>query len=182
MKACDKAGYMIGAEILNGSRRSLGINSPSKEYEDVAKFSVLGLVRGIDKYSKEAEKASGELGTDTVKSISETIKAVSATFTDDLDTTPTIRPVLDLSNVYDGMGQLDTLFSTNQARIAASAYATNRSADDGINRLQQVINASNDKMARDIVDAIRGTADDLGNDAVDVADTATQISSTMEGI
>ena len=157
MKACEKAGYMIGAEILNGSRRSLGINSPSKEYEDVAKFSVLGLVRGIDKYSKEATKASSELGTDTVESISETIKAVSATFTDDLDTAPTIRPVLDLSNVYDGMGQLDTLFSTSQARIAASAYATNRSSDDGINRLQQVINASNDKMARDIVDAIQNS-------------------------
>ena len=51
-----------------------------------------------------------------------------------MDTTPTIRPVLDLDNVYTGMADLDTMFSTKQARIAGSAYATTH--DNSVERLE----------------------------------------------
>ena len=82
-----------------------------------------------------AENASETLGDDTLTSLADTIQAISSQFTDDMDTTPTIRPVLDLDNVYTGMAELDTMFSTNQARIAGSAYMTTH--DDSVERLEE---------------------------------------------
>ena len=132
---CEKAGMLIGAKIINATREELGIASPSKEYEQIAKFSVLGFVDGILKNLNLAENASETLGDDTLASLADTIQAISSQFTDDMDTTPTIRPVLDLNNVYTGMAELDTMFSTNQARIAGSAYMTTH--DDSVERLEE---------------------------------------------
>lgn len=97
---------------------------------DIVKFAV----EGIAKYTNLADNASEELGDSTLTSLSDTIKAISSQFTDDMDTTPTIRPVLDLDNVYTGMAELDTMFSTQQARIAGSAYMTTH--DDSVERLE----------------------------------------------
>ena len=131
---CNDVGRLIGAQIINGTRQELGIHSPSDAYEDVAKNSILGFVEGVTKYMGLADKASEELGDSTLTSLSDTIRAISSQFTDDMDTTPTIRPVLDLENVYSGMAELDTMFSTSQARIAGSAYMTTH--DDSVERLE----------------------------------------------
>lgn len=131
---CTAAGRLIGATIINGTCEELGIHSPSDAYADVAKLSVLGFVEGIAKYTNLADNASEELGESSLMSLSDTIRAISSQFTDDMDTTPTIRPVLDLDNVYTGMAELDTMFSTQQARIAGSAYMTTH--DDSVERLE----------------------------------------------
>ncbi len=131
---CKKVGQLIGGSIYNGTAKELGIASPSKEYAEIARFSVLGFVQGITKNISLAENASENLGDATLDSLSEAIGAISSTFTEDMDTTPMIRPVLDLSNVYDGMTALDTTFSTSQARIAGRAYMT--TYDDSVDRLE----------------------------------------------
>ena len=131
---CQKAMYGLAASIIDAGNEKLEINSPSKVTMRQGMYIVEGLAQGIAKYTNLADNASEELGDSTMMTLSDTIRAISSQFTDDMDTTPTIRPVLDLDNVYTGMAELDTMFSTSQARIAGSAYMTTH--DDSVERLE----------------------------------------------
>ena len=131
---CQKAMYGLAASIIDAGNEKLEIHSPSKVTMRQGMYIVEGLAQGIAKYTNLADNASEELGDSTLTSLSDTIRAISSQFTDDMDTTPTIRPVLDLDNVYTGMAELDTMFSTSQARIAGSAYMTTH--DDSVERLE----------------------------------------------
>lgn len=135
LRDCNNVGVMLTSSLVSGMVTNLEINSPSKKTAEIGRFSVLGFVDGIMKNLNLAENASEILGDDTLTSLADTIQAISSQFTDDMDTTPTIRPVLDLDNVYTGMAELDTMFSTNQARIAGSAYMTTH--DDSVERLEE---------------------------------------------
>lgn len=152
---CQKAMYGLAAVIIDAGNEKFDIHSPSKVSEKQAMYYVEGLAQGLKKYTSLAESSSEELGEDTINSLSETIKKASEFVTSDLDTAPTIRPVLDLTNVYDGVNQLDALFSTRQASIAANAYTSMRSSEDGVSRLQSAIDAANARMANQIVAAIQ---------------------------
>lgn len=150
--ACQKAMYGLAAVIIDAGNEKFDIHSPSKVTEEQGMYLVLGLANGIKKYTADATKASDELSTSTIDSISSTIQAISDQFTDDIDTTPTIRPVLDLTDVYAGAQGIDALFSTQQASIAAKAYAIPKR--DTVKDMADAMSNQNDKQMKQLADII----------------------------
>ena len=128
------------------TKNGLHENSPSELAEEAGMYWVMGLANGLSNYAYLVSDASEDLSQNPIDSLANTIKTISSIFTDDLDTEPTIRPVLDMSNVDANADYLDTLFSTQQATIAANAQVK-YTHDDSIAKLKSayadVINSAN---------------------------------------
>lgn len=135
-----------GNAYINGFRSSTKINSPSKVMHENGMYLVEGLAEGIEDYMYLITRASEDMAENPVDTLADIIQTISSTFTDDIDAEPTIRPVIDMSNVDANADKLDTLFSTQQATIAANAQVK-YSHDDSIAKLKaayaDVINNAN---------------------------------------
>jgi tape measure domain-containing protein len=109
----------LGKSILKAIKKALGIKSPSRAFAEVGKYSVEGLAQGMEQYSKTATDAATALGDDSVKAMQAAIKEASSV-TDTMDSSPTIRPVLDLSDITAGVSSINSMFSADKA-IGVSA-------------------------------------------------------------
>jgi len=110
----------IGGDLLSGFKDKLGIESPSKEFAKLGKYSVLGVVKGLNDYASLAVGASKDLGTDTVTAMSDSMSTISSLVDGDVDMTPVIAPVLDLTNVSSGMTAMDAMFGSKSINMSAS--------------------------------------------------------------
>ena len=113
-KAVDAAKEMA-SDVWDSVCDFLGINSPSRKFIEVGKFIDQGLAKGLEKFSTVAEDSATDVGDATVESMSKSLSHISDIISDDIDSQPTIRPVLDLSEVEAGTSQLNTMFSRTQA-------------------------------------------------------------------
>ena len=124
----------VVSSALEAAKNLLGINSPSKEFEKIGRWSDEGLINGFVGYAGKVAKAAEDVGGGALDAMSEVLSGISDVITNDLDAQPTIRPVLDLSNVESGTNRLNALFSRTQAMsISASMNRSNDENQNGIN-------------------------------------------------
>ena len=97
-------GY-VGSMVVNGFKKVFDINSPSKVTAYLGKMIVLGFNEGIQKNSNSSVYATEKYANTVFKTLSNTFSNL-----DDLSE-PTIRPVLDLTNVRKGATEMDSLIS-----------------------------------------------------------------------
>lgn len=127
----------IGSAVVNGFKNFFGIHSPSKVFAGLGGQLIDGLVVGLDKSTPEAVKSIDAFGAVVDEHMSSLM-----THIDDI-AEPTIRPVLDTSNVANGMRSMSSLFSRNStvklsgnASVARDtiAYAdASREIQNGVN-------------------------------------------------
>ena len=153
--ACQKAMYGLAATIIDAGNEKLEIHSPSRVAMRQGMYFVEGLANSISKYASLAEDSSENLGDSALNSLADTIQLLSAQFTDDMDTTPTITPILDLSNVRNGMAELDTMFTTKQARIAGSYYGS--TYDDSTDRMEEAYRKAIQNANMELISAIQNS-------------------------
>lgn len=101
----------IASTALNGLKNVLGIESPSKEFFDAGQDSDRGLINGFLSMTKHVSKAAGAVGKKALTSLQESIGHVSDVIDSDMDFAPTIRPVIDLSDVDN---RLNNTFGTKR--------------------------------------------------------------------
>lgn len=124
----------VVSSALEGAKRLLGINSPSKEFEKIGKWSDEGLINGFVGYAGKVVKAAEEVGSGALDAMSEALAGISDAIDADVDFEPTIKPVLDLSNVEAGTSRLNAIFSRSQAMsISASMNGRDDENQNGIN-------------------------------------------------
>ena len=100
---------------LDAANRRLGINSPSKEFAKIGRYMDEGLVVGLEGYQHLVTDSAENLGTQTINSLQSTISRISEAINSDIDTQPTIRPVLDLTDVESNASRLNAMFNRRQA-------------------------------------------------------------------
>ena len=103
------------AGVLTTAYATWDIHSPSREFAKIGKFGILGLAKGIVNNSKTVMDAVKDVGNEAVSGMSNSIARIVDIVNNDLDTQPTIRPVLDLSDVESKAGRLNAMFSREQA-------------------------------------------------------------------
>lgn len=131
--AAVEAAKGVVSDALQAAKNLLGINSPSKEFAEIGRYSDEGLIVGLNTYSGKVSNAAKKVGGNMLDAMADTISGISDIINDD-DYQPTIRPVIDLSNVEAGARSLDTMFSRTQAmqlraQMDASASRNNDSSD-----------------------------------------------------
>lgn len=101
----------VGQDIIDGFCDFLGINSPAKVMIPIGQSLDEGMVVGLENYASKVVDASEEVGDEAVKSMADTISGISSILESETDAQPTIRPVLDLSDVEAGAKSIGGIFS-----------------------------------------------------------------------
>lgn len=100
----------VGNSIKNGFKSFFGINSPAKEMIFIGQGIDEGIVVGLEKYKGAVVSATEEVGDSAIKSMSNAISGITDVINSDIDSQPTIRPVLDLSDIESGAGAINGMF------------------------------------------------------------------------
>ena len=96
------AAYDLGKKAVQGEKDGQKSKSPSKLTIQSGKWFGEGLVIGIQEMSGKVYSAGHALGDTAVKSLSSTVSRIATAIDTDVDVQPTIRPVLDLSDIRSG--------------------------------------------------------------------------------
>lgn len=119
----------VGSSILGGIKGVLGINSPARTMIDAAHYTGQGLIVGLKSMMRPVANAADDMGGGVIDAMRDSLSKVSDVLDSDMDSEPTIRPVLDLSDVETGTSRLNTLFSRTQA-MSISAGVSRVSGDE----------------------------------------------------
>ena len=152
--AAYNAGYALGQKAVQGEKDGQASNSPSKLTIQAGKWIGEGLVIGMERMGSSVYKAGSAMGQNAVGSISDSIRTISDAISTDIDSQPTIRPVLDLSDVRAGTSTIGDMLSLGSTVGVRANIGSISSMMNG-----RTLNATND----DVVYAIDKLRKDLGN-------------------
>lgn len=152
--AAYNAGYTLGQMAVQGEKDGQESNSPSKLTTLAGKWLGEGLIIGMEQMGRKVYSAGSDLGKNATKTISSTISRISDMVSTDIDSQPTIRPVLDLSDVKSGAGTIQNLLGKG----GSVGVNTNVSAISSMMN-QRIQNGTNS----DIISAIDRLRKDLQN-------------------
>ena len=139
------------------AKAALDINSPSKVFKKIGYSVPEGFAMGIDKMSGMVKNSSVAMTNTALNGTKRAVAGIAEMMSIDADYQPTIRPVLDLSDVESGAGSIASMFNSSPS---ISINSNLRAIGSMINENSQ--NGSND----DIVSAInklRKGLDNVGN-------------------
>ncbi len=143
---------LAGVEAV---KDTLEIQSPSRVFRELGGYVGQGFVDGLRSYADRTYEAGSDMADATRNGLSDALSSVSQLIENGLDTEPTIRPVLDLTDVTRGAGELDGLFQPRRSIVLAgqAGSAFEAKAD----RSGAAVSTGNG----DVVDAIRSLQADV---------------------
>lgn len=136
-KAIEMQMTKLAAAMVASIKRQLGIKSPSRVFMEIGKYSNEGLAKGLNKYSGVVEKSASGVGTSAIDAMRKSISGMSKLITADIDTTPVIRPILDLTTMQKDALKIDSLLNTKPMSVDA-AYSTAKDASAGYRRNHEI--------------------------------------------
>lgn len=101
-------------------------HSPSRVGYHIGDFFGLGFVNAIGTYAVKAYNASADMADSAKTGLGNAIAKVKDMIDNGVDGQPTIRPILDLSDVEEKSHRLNTLFSRSQALTVSTGIAASR--------------------------------------------------------
>lgn len=119
------AASVMANAAFEAAQTAIDSHSPSRKFIKLGQFADEGFVIGLQKYSNKVSDASYKVGEGAINTMSDVLSNMTSIITNDIDTEPTIRPVLDLSRVANGTRQLSTMLSHSNA-ISVSAGMNSR--------------------------------------------------------
>ena len=145
----------MASAALDAAEKVLGIESPSKEFQEVGKWSDMGMVVGLKTYANRVDAAARNVGYGAVDSLRESLTGISTVISSNMLSEPTIRPVLDLSEVKSGMGYIGNMFGGKQTLSVSTSGAAH--VTTSMQRLQ------NRQNSNELLSAISGLQKDIAN-------------------
>ena len=146
------AGSQVGKKALEAAKRAIDSNSPSKETYKLGTFFDQGFVNGIKAFGDNIYKESYSVGDRARLGLSKAIKGVSDLILNGIDDDITIRPILDLSNVEDGVATMNGMFGTPSIGVMSN-----------LNAISTGMRMNRQNGGEDIVSAIDKLGKSLGN-------------------
>lgn len=115
------AARQAASSALSAAKASLGIASPSKEFELIGMFSDMGMAQGFLKYSGLVADSAIEVGDSAMDTLRYTLSNMADIINGEVETSPVIRPVLDLSQVQASNALLGSMFNGRGSYLARQA-------------------------------------------------------------
>lgn len=133
--AAYNAGFALGQAAVRGEKAGQRSHSPSKLTIQAGKWLGEGLIIGMGSMESKTYMAGQSMGKTAFASIRSALSGINNLIDSDMDVTPTIRPVLDLTNVKTGAGKLNGLFTdpsfTPLANLRAIGNVSARNSQNG---------------------------------------------------
>ena len=106
---CQKARDMVSA-AKQAAEDEAGIASPSKVFRyEIGEYMGMGMALGLADYVGVVGRAGGDLARSAIDGVKSTISRIGDVFSSDIDVNPTIRPVVDLSDVESSANSINNL-------------------------------------------------------------------------
>ena len=152
-KAAAKAAAMAW-KSYQSAKKTLDVNSPSKIFRSLAYCVPEGFAQGIDRNGRVVESSSKNMAKLAISSTSDALSRLSSLVDGSIESQPTIRPVLDLTNVNSGAAAISNMLDFNSnigvmTNVGAISSMMNRNVQNGT--------------ANDIVSAIGKLNNSLNN-------------------
>ena len=144
----------MAQKALQAAQKALGIASPSKEFYKIGDFAGQGFINALGDYESNSYAAGSDIANSAKNGLSAAIAKMQDYINGDMDTQPTIRPVLDLSDIEAGANNINSLFRGGVSLGLASDVGVVSAMMNG--RIQN-------GGASDVVSAIDKLRKDLGN-------------------
>ena len=142
------AAVNVAVSALNAAKKSIGVASPSKEFYKVGDFAVQGLTNALNDGQKSAQSAGSNVATASLVGLQNSLNMISALMNSGLDTSPTITPVIDDSQVRAGIQRVNTMMTNltvgQNMAMAGASFGINQNGDNS-----------------DVVSAINGLRKDI---------------------
>ena len=120
------------------AQRTLRIGSPSKAFAEVGMYSDMGWAQGMNRYGYMVE-ASVENTADNTLFLAHDLMSSLAYLMSDMDSAPTIRPVLDTTEIQNGFDTMDGMFGNRSLSLGINeASRTARNMASWVNDNHQV--------------------------------------------
>ena len=142
----------MAESTVKAAREALDINSPSKVFKEIGSGIPEGFAMGIGTLGNKVDASVTKMASSAINSGKKAMAIVLDALNSDMDSQPTIRPVIDLTDVKTGASAISGMFNGVQTvgvRSNLGAISTTMNA-----KLQ---NGSND----DIISAINKLNDNL---------------------
>lgn len=143
----------IASNAVTAVTNFLGINSPSRVFMEIGKYTAQGMAIGLDKYAYLAEDSASGLAENVVKNVKNPLSNIAKLVDGDIDVNPTITPVMDLTNVEQGARRLSDMIGNQDVRINARTGMLAGS----VGKIQ------NGKDNSDVISAIKDLKEGLSN-------------------
>lgn len=147
-KARAKAKAMADA-ASEAAAKALDERSPSKVFYGIGDYAGVAFVNALKDHTTKAYKASFEMASKAKSGLSDAVAKISDVINSDIDAQPTIRPVLDLSDVRAGASSISRMFGGNPSIGVMS----------NVRAITSMMNGNQNGGNDDVISAIK----DLGN-------------------
>lgn len=142
------AGEKIGWALIQGAKNALHINSPSKVFRDDIMPSVFegiedGNDRNLDRAAGAGEDIGNTMADSAIQSVKKSIAGISSVIDDNIDSSPTIRPIFDLTDIQSGAQKISSLMPKPSISLDMSDnVATSISLQEQAKNAQLIIDAT----------------------------------------
>lgn len=153
-KAEAKARAMAKA-AADAAEDELDINSPSKVFRAIGTSVPEGFAQGIDKLGNVVTSSSRDMADSAILNVKDAVSRMAEVMDSDIDSQPTIRPVLDLSNVEAGASAIGGLLGGNRTLALNTSSVGALSAS--MNKLQ------NGRNSDELLSTMKGLRKDIAN-------------------
>lgn len=126
----------VASDAWHGTLSFLGIESPSKRFMEVGRWTIAGWAKGVEDNSGMVTDAHTKVAQNALDVVSQTMSIIGDHINDNMDLSPRIKPVLDLSNLKGSVFDINNPglsvdvsngVSYNKAAIASEGYSKNNS-------------------------------------------------------
>ena len=149
-KAEAKARAMANA-AKQAAKDELKEESPSKEGYEIGDYFGVGFVNGIGNNIRTAFSAGVEMAKSAKDGLNTTVDKLRKLVDTDMNLEPTIKPILDLSNIKSGAGSIGSIIGNPSLEVMSNVGS--------ISMMMNRQNGAND----DVVSALNKLRGDLGN-------------------
>lgn len=122
-RATAKAKAMADA-AYEAARKALNVNSPSKRFRSLGTTVPEGFAMGIDKLGRLVKSSAVGMADTAIDGTKRALTRIAQAVNTDIDSQPTIRPVLDLSDIRSNAVAINDMLNTNPHIGALSKVGT----------------------------------------------------------
>lgn len=138
----EEAAIYTAAHYMSIVQQTGDSHSPSRKMAQIGTWFIQGFVNGINSLKDLVGLSARDTAQTSIDAMSETLAMASDIFGADLDVDPTIKPIMDLSDVTDGVSAINGMFrSAGTMKLAGSVSQDVRAALS--DRLQNGVNVNN---------------------------------------
>ena len=120
-------------EVIKTANKTAEIKSPSRVFAEMGYYVVAGFAKGIVNNTDMSTNASETMTKKAIDNVKTAMTRLCKMFDDDLNTNPTITPIMDLSSVNRGMAAISDMMShnsfslnTNTSPVSAALHTKNQ--------------------------------------------------------